>query len=159
MRRTFAILAGLAVLVLANLTIFQRERLLAEGQVVLLELAPVDPRSLMQGDYMALDFRIAREMAAMPSNERPQDGHVVLALDERRVASFVRLDDGSPLAPGQVRLRYRIRERQVRFATNAFFFQEGEAKRYEPARYGVFRVDAGGEAILTGLRDARTRDL
>lgn len=160
MRRMLAILAGLTVLVLANLTIFQRERLLAEGRVVLLELAPVDPRSLMQGDYMALDYGLARELSdRQPPGGVLRDGHVVLALDAQNVASFVRFDDGSPLAPGQVRLRYRVREGEVRFATNAFFFQEGEAKRYQPARYGEFRVDAGGEAILTGLRDARARDL
>jgi uncharacterized membrane-anchored protein len=156
MRRTFALLAGLAVLVLANLTIFQRERLLADGRVVLLDLAPVDPRSLMQGDYMALDFGLAQ---GLPGQKSLRDGHVVLALDARNVASFVRFDDGSPLAPDQIRLRYRVREGEVRFATNAFFFQEGEAKRYEPARYGEFRVAADGEAILTGLRDAQARDL
>jgi len=32
------------------------ERILSDGRVLLLELAPVDPRSLMQGDYMALQF-------------------------------------------------------------------------------------------------------
>ncbi|MFX7329222.1 GDYXXLXY domain-containing protein, partial [Acinetobacter baumannii] len=34
----------------------QKEMLLKEGQLVLLPLAPVDPRSLMQGDYMALRY-------------------------------------------------------------------------------------------------------
>jgi uncharacterized membrane-anchored protein len=160
MRRTFAILAGLAVLVLANLTIFQRERLLADGRVVLLALAPVDPRSLMQGDYMALDYGLARDLSARtPPGEVLRDGHVVLALDAQNVASFVHFEDGSPLAPDQIRLRYRVREGEIRFATNAFFFQEGEAKRYEPARFGEFRVAADGEAILTGLRDAQARDL
>jgi len=33
----------------------------ARRQVVYLELAPVDPRSLIQGDYMALRFALARE--------------------------------------------------------------------------------------------------
>ncbi|MDE8355606.1 GDYXXLXY domain-containing protein, partial [Klebsiella pneumoniae] len=41
-------------LAVVNLAIVSCERLLAEGEVVLLELAPVDPRSLMQGDYMSL---------------------------------------------------------------------------------------------------------
>jgi len=40
MRKAIAIVAGLAVLGVANWTIHQRERLLAEGAVVLLELAP-----------------------------------------------------------------------------------------------------------------------
>ena len=30
---------------------------------MLLELAPVDPRSLIQGDYMRLDYAIARDLA------------------------------------------------------------------------------------------------
>uniref|UniRef100_UPI00194032D6 GDYXXLXY domain-containing protein n=1 Tax=Bordetella pseudohinzii TaxID=1331258 RepID=UPI00194032D6 len=56
-RRAAVVLAGLAlVLAVCNITIYQREQLLAHGQVAILELAPVDPRSLMQGDYMALRF-------------------------------------------------------------------------------------------------------
>jgi uncharacterized membrane-anchored protein len=40
----------------------------------------------------------------------------------------------------------------VKFATNAYFFQEGTAARYEPARYGEFRVAPDGDLLLTGLR-------
>lgn len=50
-------------------------------------------------------------------------------------------------------MRYRIRDGQVRFATNAFFFQEDDAGLYAKARYGEFRVARDGETILTGLRD------
>ena len=56
-RKAIALIAGLAVLALVNLGIYQREQLLTRGQIVLLDLAPVDPRSLMQGDYMRLDSR------------------------------------------------------------------------------------------------------
>lgn len=38
-------------------------------------------------------------------------------------------------------------------ATNAFFFQEGHAERYEKAHYGEFRVDKEGELLLTALYD------
>lgn len=49
--RIFVIVAGLAlVLGAANYSIGKYERLLAQGRSVILELAPVDPRSLMQGD-------------------------------------------------------------------------------------------------------------
>ena len=157
MRKAIALLAGLIVLVLVNVTIHRRENLLADGRVVLLELAPVDPRSMMQGDYMALDFRLNRELVEQPRGKR--DGRVVLALNERGVGSFLRFDDGSPLEPRQALLRYRVREDQPKIATNAFFFQEGEGKRYETARYGEFRVAPDGEAILTGLRDAGLREL
>lgn len=56
-----AVLAGILVLIAVNVSIYQREQLLQHGRFVLLELAPVDPRSLMQGDYMALRFEVANQ--------------------------------------------------------------------------------------------------
>ncbi|MBS0976300.1 GDYXXLXY domain-containing protein, partial [Serratia rubidaea] len=49
----------LAALLLVNLSIYQKEQQLRQGRVAILQLAPVDPRSLMQGDYMALDYALA----------------------------------------------------------------------------------------------------
>ena len=152
MRKVVAIVAGVAVLGLANYSIYSRERLLAEGRVALLELAPVDPRSLMQGDYMALRFRASDDALGRRPKEGLADGRIVLQVDERGVAKFKRLDDGAPLAADELRIRYRVRADQVKFATNAFFFQEGHAKLYERARYGEFRVAPDGECLLTGMR-------
>jgi len=153
MRKGIIICAGLIILSLANYSINSRERLLTEGSLVLLQLAPVDPRSLMQGDYMALRMQAANDLRSRVAKESLRDGYVVLALDERRVGAFARVDDGSPLAANEARMRYRVRNDQIKFATNAFFFQEGDASLYDKARYGEFRVGGDGESILTGLRD------
>ena len=152
MRRHLLLVAGLLILLAVNWSIYQREQLLAHGRVVLLELAPVDPRSLMQGDYMALRFRVAADVQRLRRGEDLRDGHLVVAVDGRGVGSFRRLDDATPLAADEVSLRYRVRGDQLKFATNAFFFQEGAAPRYQPARYGEFRVGDNGDMILTGLR-------
>ena len=158
MRKWIVVLAAAALLVAVNLVIAARERLLEEGRVVLLELAPVDPRSLMQGDYMALRFKAARD--GFPSvSTASGDGRVVLALDPRGVATFVRLDDGAALAADEVRIRYRVRHGAPKFATNGYFFEEGRAQDFTKARYGEFRVAADGEAILTGLRDEALKSL
>ena len=160
MRRLIALLAGVAILVVVNYTVYQREQLLTDGRVVLLELAPVDPRSLMQGDYMALRFEVARQaFGADRLSGTSADGQLVLRLDPRGVASFARFDDGTLLAADEVRMRYRVRAGNPKFATNAFFFEEGTADRYTAARYGEFRVGADGESILTGLRDEDLRAL
>ena len=45
-----------------NYAIFQKEELIENGQPVFLRLAPVDPRSLIQGDYMALGYEIAAKL-------------------------------------------------------------------------------------------------
>ncbi len=153
MRRTILIATTLLLLVGVNFTIYQRENLISYGRVILLELAPVDPRSLMQGDYMALRFQIANQAFAGLDLKTLDDGHLVTVLDERGVASFSRFADSSPLAKNEVLLRYRIRNGRSKFSTNAFFFQEGHAKDYEAARFGEFRVDTDGEAILVRLRD------
>ncbi len=165
MRSAIALVWCAAVLVLVAYSIAGKERQLESGKLVYLELAPVDPRSLMQGDYMALRFKIAND--AQPAMKRSDltgtssfgrqglataDGLIVAVLDERAIASFRRLDEGTPPGANEVLLRYRVREGNMKFATNAFFFQEGTAKRYEAARYGEFRVAANGEVLLTGLR-------
>ncbi|HZF18293.1 MAG TPA: GDYXXLXY domain-containing protein [Burkholderiales bacterium] len=166
MRSAIAILACVAVLALVNLSIASKERQLESGRIVYLELAPVDPRSLMQGDYMALRFQIANDaLPAMPrtntpgsrrwfgpSNLEAADGRIVAVLDALSIARYRRLDDGTPTGANELLLRYRVREGTLKFATNAFFFQEGTGRRYERARYGEFRVAPDGEVLLTGLR-------
>ena len=69
------------------------------------------------------------------------------------------VDLGAPLAADELRIRYRLRADQVKFATNAYFFQEGHAKYYERARYGEFRVAPDGECLLTGMRGANLEAL
>ncbi len=160
MRKALALIAGIAILALANHAIYSRERLIAEGRVALLELAPVDPRSLMQGDYMALRFRVTGEIfRSRPNREELTDGRVVLQLDPQGIARYRRLDDGSPLAADEIRIRYRVRAGELKFATNAFFFQEGDARLYERARYGEFRVAEDGECLLTGMRGEKLERL
>lgn len=159
MRRALILLAGLAVLGFVNFGIYQRERLLTEGRIVLLKLSPVDPRSLMQGDYMRLNFEAADQAFPWQRRGNLADGHVVVAMDGRGVGHFRRLADARPLAPGEVALRYRIRGGRPAFATDAYFFEEGQADALATAAYGEFRVGADGEMILTRLRDDRLRAL
>lgn len=153
MRKWIVAAAAALLLTVVNLGIHSRETLVASGRVVLLELAPVDPRSLMQGDYMALRFKVERDAFVRPLAE-VQDGRLVVGQDANGVAAFRRVDDGSPLAPDEAWLRFRIRNGVPKFATNAFFFEEGHARDFANARYGEFRVAADGESVLTGLRDA-----
>jgi uncharacterized membrane-anchored protein len=149
-------LAGLAlILVLANWDIASKRAVIANGKLLLLELRPVDPRSLMQGDYM----RLGLAEAAMPSTivveGLPYRGAVILALDEKRIGRFARLDDGSPLKEGELRVQYRRHEEwglgRLDYGAQSFFFQEGDAGRYERARYAMLRVAEDGSTVLTDL--------
>lgn len=151
--RTAVILGGLALVLLGPAALIaQKEYLLATGRPVLLELAPADPRSLLQGDYMVLDYAVSRERGR-EEEQWPRDGYLVLRLDEHGVGHFVRRHEpGSPLAPEHFLLRYRVRQGRVRLGAEAFFFQEGHAERYARARYGELRVAPSGASVLVGLR-------
>ena len=63
MRKYMVLIIGLFILGAVNVSIWHKEQLLANGKTVFLALAPVDPRSLMQGDYMALRFKLERDIA------------------------------------------------------------------------------------------------
>ena len=174
MPKALILLAGLLVLAAVNYSIWSKEQQLAHGQVMYLQLAPVDPRSLMQGDYMALNYAIARDIyASLPKQSGNQEwnesidttdmqfgnGAAVVTLDDRGVASFVRLHDASTavLATDEYLLRFRVRGGQLKFATNGFFFEEGTADDYATAAFGMYRVSREGEPLLTHLCDAELK--
>jgi uncharacterized membrane-anchored protein len=156
--RSRVIFAGLVLVVLALVVLVVRKELvLAHGTPVLLELAPVDPRSLMQGDYMVLDYAVSRELR---QSEGPREGLLVLRLDENGVGHFVRQHTpDTPLAPGELLLGYKQREGRIRLGAESFFFQEGHADRYAGAKYGELRVAENGSSVLVGLRNADRQPL
>jgi uncharacterized membrane-anchored protein len=147
-------------LVVANWSIADKERVLATGETMLLQLAPRDPRSLLQGDYVVLRYTLAREVASRLNAPFSADGAAVVRLDPNDVASFVRLAEPNEVLAGDERLlRYRKRGESLRVAADAYFYEEGQGNLYAAARYGELLVDASGEAVLVGMRDAELRRL
>jgi uncharacterized membrane-anchored protein len=154
--RTLILLGALLVLAAVNCSIHGKEQVIRTGEPIYLELTPVDPRSLMQGDYMALRFQLAdaieSSLSSVPSGASQR---ALIVLDDRGVAMLA----GSG-AHTDLQIRYRLRHGRVWLGTNAYFFEEGAAARFADARYGEFRVDrASGEAVLVALRDGEMRTL
>jgi uncharacterized membrane-anchored protein len=153
-------IGGAAALAVANLGIWQKEDLIAHGQAVFVELAPVDPRSLMQGDFMRLNFAVPGDVQtrldSLVTLDRPR---VVALRDARGIAQLKRLDDGAPLAAGEIAIELTLKNGRWVFVTDAWFFSEGDAVRWAAAKYGEFRVGADGRALLVGLRGAELRAL
>jgi len=148
-----ALLALLLVLAASLWAVVGMERTIAHGQPVLVQLAPADPRSLMQGDYMALRFAIDRNLPRRRSGV-PLPRYAYVTLDAAGRASFGALGDTLPAPPGHIALRVRLRDWQASVGPNAFFFQEGQASTYERAQWGEFRVTDDGKALLVALRDS-----
>jgi len=142
-------------LLVANGAIWQKERLIAEGQPVFVALAPVDPRSLMQGDYMRLRFALPEDVSTpLLGWEDERRPHLTARLDDRRVATLLRLHDAAaPLAEGEILLQLTPKDGRWILVTDAWFFREGEATRFAAARFGEFRVMPDGRALLVGVVD------
>lgn len=139
------------------------ERTLSNGQVVLVELAPVDPRSLMQGDYMALNFavddKLRDQFGQVDDFYKHKDTfqapplYAYLTLDTQGKASLAGTGNSLATSEGKIAVRLRVRHGYLSIGPNAFFFQEGTGRAYEPARWGELRVAPDGKALLVALRD------
>lgn len=140
--------------------IVKNERILNSGEIVLMRLRPVDPRSLMQGDYMELRYSIGDNIRngtwqrEQKSEYDEQHKYCVVRLDKDRVASFVRTtDDEEDLKDGEILLRYskgkKVWESYVSFGADSYFFQEGTGAKYENAKYGMLKVQTTGSLIGT----------
>jgi uncharacterized membrane-anchored protein len=143
MRSKLSVAGMLLVLLAVNAMIARKESALARGRTVILELAPVDPRSLMQGDYMALRYALAEKVA----QGEKSSGTVYLTLDSRNVATSLSSVEG----PGLVPLQFRRHDGRVLFDTESYFFQEGQGHFFQGAKYGELKVDEHGTPMLVGL--------
>ena len=138
------------LLIYFNYSVSKKETLLKGGQLVLLQLAPVDPRSLMQGDYMTLRYKISEDIQADSIAKR---GFCVVNIDSFGVANKVRLQKNrTPLNSGEHIIEYTSPDDwNVNIGAESYFFQEGEAEKYEKAKYGGVKIDKDGNSLLIGL--------
>lgn len=136
----------LLVLAVVNGAILKKQAVVEGGERVVLKLAPVDPRSLMQGDYMILSYALERNEKFRNAATEAR-GRVYLKRNKKEVGTFANVEKGD------VFLTYRKWRRGYRFGIESFFFQEGMAEIYEDAEYAELRVGPNGDAVIVDLMD------
>ncbi|AMP00421.1 GDYXXLXY family protein [Collimonas arenae] len=153
------VIAAVATLLLLNGIVWQHEQTLKHGRAVLLQLRPVDPRSLMQGDYMALDYQLTQQVGQLLSTTNATAGEgqalaVMLRADADGVAQLQRIAKaGEQAQSDEILLRLKWENSGARLPSQSYFFAEGEGARFAKARYAIFRVANDGTALLSGLAD------
>ena len=171
-RRHLILLAPLGTAAILLPGMLRNEALIRHGERLLIRLAPVDPRSLLQGDYMALAFELSPDSARAPEN-RPMDQreaeprarpatYAVFRLAANGVASVQRLeyDESRPaLAADERRIRLGHKRGQPFLVTDAWHFKEGTGERWARAAYGDFRLRSDGRTLLVGLADAQRQPI
>ena len=130
-------------------SINDKENILTQGEKVLLKLAPADPRSLLQGDYMQLNYEMNNEVRKIEE----EGEYLVISKNESDVGQFKRIQMGTePLADNEYLIKFKRGSRNsIRIGAESFFFEEGKAKLYEDAEYGALRIDDKGNSVLVGL--------
>ena len=174
------LLTGIFSLIYVNGIAWRYTAIRSEGNLVYLELVPVDPISLVQGQYMRLRFALERggvELRAADQELFAQDPNArvlaVLELDRNRVGTVTRLIPENPAdsiiqelkdeygpagyallaveVNGDLRSNEPSAKVSIKLRQNSFLFEENTPERYDNARYGIFRVTSRGEYVLVDL--------
>ncbi len=145
---------GFAILIIVAFifSISSKEKIISDGEIIYLALAPVDPRSIMQGDYMRLRYEIETERA------KTKTGYLILELDDKNIASFVKFNDNTTITQKQIMFKYIAKGSRVNIAPSSFLFQQGLREVYQRAKYGIFRV-SDKQHLLVGLADDDLKEI
>ncbi len=135
-----------------NWSVYKKEQTLKNGHLVLLQLVPVDPRSLIQGDYMRLNYKEAS--SDLPDDQTDTRGDAILQTDSNQVGKIVRLQNTlEPVNGNELIIKYKIINKRLFLGAESFFFEEGQDTLYQKAMYGGLKVDDKGQSLLVGLYD------
>lgn len=144
----WAIVAAQLVFLLGFIAV--REIALSTGKEVVLQTVPVDPRSLLQGDYAILDY----EIAWLPSwtDDWPAGRTVYVTLREvRGVWTAWDYFDTDRHIAGEVFIRGRVdRPGHLDFGIGTYFVPEGTGHIVERADdvKVVVSIDRNGNAVI-----------
>ena len=146
-----------------------------------LELTPVDPRSLLQGNYMTLNYDITDKARDFIYNNRSYiyDGeneneveeirelrnladakkaYIAVRLDKDRVARYVKITKEKTDEKGLLFIAYKTDGFNVNINANSYLFQEGTGDKYQNARYSKV-VLVGNNLRLIDLRDKDFKEI
>ena len=127
-----------------------REVALRTGTEVVLQTVPVDPRSLLQGDYAILDYEISRLPDWMDGFSAGRTVYVVLQ-EERDVWTSSSYTEERSRVVGEVFIKGRIDDRgHADFGIGTYFVPEGTGHIVERAQdvKVVVSVDEDGNAVI-----------
>ena len=156
MRKILIVAVAMLIITAINFKIYQIEHFLKYGKSIYLKLAPVDPRSLMQGDYMALRYDVENKLRDANLEDKKK---IVLTLDKNRVAKIKSLSDTAKLGKDEFIVSLNKKPYRVELElAHRYYFQEGKSKKYQKAVYGKFKTD-GSKMILVNLVDKDFKDL
>ncbi|WP_050181829.1 GDYXXLXY domain-containing protein [Domibacillus robiginosus] len=144
------------------ITAWQKEQLLQNGEMVALELAPVDPRSLIQGDYVQLGYAIgtAYNDQFFNSSAAPPEGRIHVSLepsadsisyDGKQIPVF-KAGEFTHQKPNGLFIKGSGEYGTLTLGIEHFFIPENTGTQWEQKTHAIVRVAKNGDALLETLR-------
>lgn len=143
-------------------TAWQKEQLLQNGEIVALELAPIDPRSMLQGDYVQLNYEIQtnyRDHYYETTSALP-DGKVDVLLEKsaetidyngNTIPVYTALNFAQAGTEGGLSMKGKARGGTLTLGIEHFFIPENSGAEWEEKTHAIVRVAENGDAILETL--------
>ncbi|WP_101776071.1 GDYXXLXY domain-containing protein [Pasteurella oralis] len=158
-------ITALAIGLTTSYSIHKYEDVLTTGESIILKTAPVDPRSLMQGDYMSLNYEILQDIRNAWYEDPPEGASFVYALlkrDELGITTLCRLQKDIPTnfegCTPDIYLPINVAQWWPRLPSQDYFFAEGKGEYYAQAEYAEYRFK-NGKALLFQLLDKNLNPL
>ena len=147
----WATVAGQIILLLAFIAV--KETTLRTGTSVLLQTVPVDPLSLLQGEYVGLDYEIANISDEIPNSRQGDTIYIQLLEDAEGVWRGIAYTLNKPDADRVFIKGTVTRAGRLEFGINTYFIPEGTGHIIERSRDVIVRVavSSGGTAVIEEL--------
>lgn len=152
MKKYFPIILACFSCVFFLALIIRNELHLKNSDSIFIQLQPVDPRSLIQGDYMVLNYHLFWHDVSLNQiqNQATVIAYIQVDHDKRVTATTL-----TAKYPQKIQLKNLSNQiDQLYPASNSFLFAEGLAECYQRAEYAEFKINPQGKSILASLRDA-----
>ena len=161
LQRHKRLLLGATILLqfaLLGYQVWGSESILTNGMTVKLELAPVDPRSLLQGDYVQLSYTIAT--LSDTDFEAGKKLRIVLRKQENGIHGYSGFyeQDGVWNQPYEKQADdviingTTVGYQRIEYGIESFFVPEGTGLEVErTAKYAIIKIGSKGDALLESL--------
>ncbi len=159
MKRWIGIGILVVIIVIFNFLILNQENKIKNSDTIYFRLDPVDPRSLMQGDYMVLHYEMIRNLRSKVKKIN-KEGYIVVEIDKNNVAQFKRLDKSeNNLQINERIIKYKSEGWRIKIGIETYFFQEGQGRKYETAKYAEVKVSKDGDVYLMRLKNKNLKTI
>lgn len=151
MKKILVVLNLLLLMIAFGYSVVKEERNLKQ-KTFYIKTAPIDPRSLIQGDYMILNYDITESARGEARNLRK--GYIRVRLNNLKVAEFMKVSkEYLPSSDNELSIQFHQNDSTIDIGVNSYLFQEGAGNRFQRAQYAEVIELKNGKLRLKHLLD------